>query len=199
MEAFWRLRSFAGSAGSYAPMRREPNVNRRARLLAATPRLIARSAAATRHAARAGAPGIQFARFGRMPGLKALAFGDRSAFALLVTPVSMVRYWEFLFVLRHLPQHPDSCLEYWGSPFVPTGCPRSPQAAHDAGCRPSSRSSHSHGSATSRRQLATCPEKRTDTQPKVGNGPSSARLHRRSGRGVQNHHEQRWSQDEANR
>jgi len=45
-------------------------VIRRARYVAATPILIARSVAATRHAARAGAPGIQFARFGRILGLK---------------------------------------------------------------------------------------------------------------------------------
>ena len=84
---------------------------RRARRLAAMPRLLARSLAATRYAARAGAPGIEFAAFGRSLGMKALALADRSAVELLVTPVSIVRYWEFPFVLRNLPQRPGRCLD----------------------------------------------------------------------------------------
>ena len=84
---------------------------RRARRLAAVPRLLARSLAATRYAARAGAPGIEFAAFGRSLGVRALALADRAAVELLVTPVSIVRYWEFPFVLRHLPQRPGNCLD----------------------------------------------------------------------------------------
>lgn len=88
-----------------------PVVIRRARHLAATPRLVVRSFAATRYAARAGAPGIQFATFGRSLGLRALVALERGALDLLVTPVSIVRYWEFPFVLRHLPQRPGRCLD----------------------------------------------------------------------------------------
>ena len=93
-------------------MNRLPHVMlRRARYLAATPRLVARSFAATRHAARAGVPGIPFATFGRSLALKAVALGDPSALELLVTPVSIVRYWEFPFVLQHLKQDPGRCLD----------------------------------------------------------------------------------------
>lgn len=84
---------------------------RRARSLVAAPRFLARSLAATRYAARAGAPGMEFAAFGRSLGMRALALGDRAALELLVTPVSIVRYWEFPFVLRHLPQPPGRCLD----------------------------------------------------------------------------------------
>jgi SAM-dependent methyltransferase len=86
-------------------------VMRRARNLAATPGLLARSLAATRYAKRAGAPGMDFAAFGRSLGLRALAFADRSVLELLVTPVSIVRYWEFPFVLRHLPRDVGRCLD----------------------------------------------------------------------------------------
>ncbi len=86
-------------------------VVRRARYLAATPGLLARSLAATRYATRAGTPGMDFAAFGRSLGLRALALADQSALELLVTPVSIVRYWEFPFVLRHLPQRPGRCLD----------------------------------------------------------------------------------------
>lgn len=86
-------------------------VVRSARHLAATPRLFARALAATRYATRAGAPGMEFAAFGRSLGLRALVAADRSALELLVTPVSIIRYWEFPFVLRHLPRQPGRCLD----------------------------------------------------------------------------------------
>jgi SAM-dependent methyltransferase len=70
-----------------------------------------RALRATRHAARAGGPGLEFAAFGRSLGLKALAAGDRSGYDLLVTPVSSVRYWEFPFVLEHLAEKPGRCLD----------------------------------------------------------------------------------------
>lgn len=88
-----------------------PQMIRRARHLAAAPRLLARSLAATRYASRAGAPGIEFAAFGRSLGLRGLALAERGALELLVTPVSIVRYWEFPFALRHLPQRPGRCLD----------------------------------------------------------------------------------------
>jgi SAM-dependent methyltransferase len=86
-------------------------VNRRLRRLAATAGLLARSFAATRYAAREGAPGLEFAAFGRSLGLRALLAAERGALELLVTPVSIVRYWEFPFALRHLPQRPGRCLD----------------------------------------------------------------------------------------
>ena len=88
-----------------------PVVIRHARNLAAMPRLVARSFAATRYAAGAGAPGIQFAAFGRSLGLRALVALERGALDLLLTPVSIVRYWEFPFVLRLLPKRPGRCLD----------------------------------------------------------------------------------------
>jgi hypothetical protein len=84
---------------------------RRARYLAATPALLIRSLLATRYAERAGAPGMDFAAFARRLGLKALVFGERSALDMLVTPVSIVRYWEFPFVMRNLPQRLGHCLD----------------------------------------------------------------------------------------
>ena len=84
---------------------------RRFRHLVAAPRLLVRSVAATRYAARAGAPGMEFAAFGRSLGLRAMALGQRGALELLLTPVSSVRYWEFPFVLKHLEDHPGRCLD----------------------------------------------------------------------------------------
>jgi SAM-dependent methyltransferase len=54
---------------------------------------------------------MEFAAFGRSLGLRAMALADRSALELLLTPVSIVRYWEFPFALRHLPQRPGRCLD----------------------------------------------------------------------------------------
>lgn len=54
---------------------------------------------------------MEFAAFGRSLGLKALVLGDRSGLELLLTPVSIVRYWEFPFVLRHLPRAVNQCLD----------------------------------------------------------------------------------------
>jgi SAM-dependent methyltransferase len=54
---------------------------------------------------------MQFAAFGRSLGLKALAGAEHGALEMLVTPVSIVRYWEFPFALRHLPQGPGRCLD----------------------------------------------------------------------------------------
>lgn len=81
------------------------------RVLLRMPFLFLRSWTATRHAARVGAPGVEFASFGRMLGLRALRVGERTALDLLLTPVSIVRYWEFPFVLRHLEPSPGRCLD----------------------------------------------------------------------------------------
>ena len=82
-----------------------------ARRMVAVPRLLARSLIADRHARRAGAPGLAFATFGRILGLKALLRLERGALDLLLTPVNIVRYWEFPFVLRHLAKEPGRCLD----------------------------------------------------------------------------------------
>jgi SAM-dependent methyltransferase len=80
-------------------------------MIVGAPSLFVRSLTAARYAARVGAPGSEFGSFGRTLGLRALLTGERSAFDLLVTPVSIVRYWEFPFVLRHLPRPLGRCLD----------------------------------------------------------------------------------------
>lgn len=82
-----------------------------ARRMIAAPRLLIRSLAAFRYAERAGAPGLAFAAFGRRLGLNALLHLQRGGLDLLLTPVNIVRYWEFPFALRHLAKEPGRCLD----------------------------------------------------------------------------------------
>lgn len=60
---------------------------------------------AARQARQLEAPGGDFDRFGRRLGLKLAARGEASGLQLLAAPVSIVRYWEFPFVWRWLPDH----------------------------------------------------------------------------------------------
>ena len=48
------------------------------------------------------APGMEFDTFGRRVGLRLIAHGWREGAGLLVTPVSIVRYFEFPFALSYL-------------------------------------------------------------------------------------------------
>ncbi len=64
---------------------------------------LVRSDAALRHAARAGAPGIAFGRYGRRVGARLLARRIREGASYLVCPVSIVRYFELPFALDGLP------------------------------------------------------------------------------------------------
>ena len=116
-----------------------------ARRMIATPRLLVRSLAAVRYADRAGAPGLAFAAFGRLLGLKALLHVQRGALDLLyLTPVNIVRYWEFPFALRHLAKAPGACLGHLvASPLLVLR--RLASAANDgadAQSRPPRRRSH---------------------------------------------------------
>jgi SAM-dependent methyltransferase len=74
-----------------------------------------RAAAATRHAARRRTPGLEFASFGRRVALRIAARDPRLAAQLAVTPVNIVRYFEFAFVWSCLPAACDTVLDV-GSP-----------------------------------------------------------------------------------
>src|SRR5262245_9393344 len=69
----------------------------------------ARSAAA--YATQRGAPGLEFNCFGRRLGWQLLRRGERAALEYLLTPVSIIRYFEFPFVWNCLPEHPRRCLD----------------------------------------------------------------------------------------
>lgn len=78
-------------------------------------RLHARATAALEHAARRGAPGLEFAMFGRRLGWRLLLRGFGGGLSLVLTPVNAVRYFEFPFALSCLPPAPRRCLDV-GSP-----------------------------------------------------------------------------------
>lgn len=73
--------------------------------------LMLRGLRASHYAAGRGGPGLEFARFGRRAGLSMLAMDRAAALELLLAPVSIVRYWEFPFVLTNLPDPPGPCLD----------------------------------------------------------------------------------------
>ena len=76
------------------------------------PTLYLRSSRSIAYAARKRCPGIEFAEFGRSLGLRLIASGAFGAgLSYLLTPVNIVRYFEFPFALSCLPQHPGECLD----------------------------------------------------------------------------------------
>jgi SAM-dependent methyltransferase len=77
------------------------------------PWLAVQAVRATNRARSLDGPGLAFAHFGRRHGsLGALRAGAHmQALDLLLTPVSIVRYWEFPFVWRHLHASPGQCLD----------------------------------------------------------------------------------------
>lgn len=78
--------------------------------------LAARSAGATAIAIVLRAPGQRYGVAGRRLGIRALRAGRRAAGRdLVLTPVNIVRYWEFPFVGRHAPPGATRCLDV-GSP-----------------------------------------------------------------------------------
>jgi SAM-dependent methyltransferase len=78
--------------------------------------LAARSLAATGIAVLLRGPGQRFGVFGRSVGIRALLAGERRIGKdLVLTPVHIVRYWEFPFALRHVPAKAATCLDV-GSP-----------------------------------------------------------------------------------
>ena len=78
---------------------------------ATTPWLLGRALRSYRRAVRLGAPGLDFARFGRRTGIRLLLKGERGGRALLLTPVNIVRYWEFAFAWEALGGRGGSCLD----------------------------------------------------------------------------------------
>jgi SAM-dependent methyltransferase len=88
---------------------------RRLRGVLAVAFLPARAAAATHYAKRMGAPGLEFARFGRAVALRIVAREPRLAAELAITPVNIFRYFEFAFVWSCLPKTCEKVLDV-GSP-----------------------------------------------------------------------------------
>lgn len=72
----------------------------------ATWRAYRRGKAALRYAERRRAPGAAFGRFGRRVGWRLLLRGSRKGLGYLLTPVNIVRYFEFPFAWSHLPRPP---------------------------------------------------------------------------------------------
>jgi len=75
------------------------------------PVLLARSRRSFRSASARGLPAAAFAEFGRSAGRRILLRRPRLALDLLLTPVNIVRYFEFDFALRHLRERPGRCLD----------------------------------------------------------------------------------------
>ncbi len=73
--------------------------------------LYVRGRASFKYAEKRGGPGIAFARFGRKIGRRLLLKGYPPGLAYLLTPVNIVRYFEFPFVLSCLPERPLRCLD----------------------------------------------------------------------------------------
>jgi SAM-dependent methyltransferase len=64
------------------------------------------------YAARKNCPGIEFAEFGQTLARRLIASGAFGiGLSYLLTPVNIVRYFEFPFVLSCLPQYPGECLD----------------------------------------------------------------------------------------
>jgi hypothetical protein len=71
-----------------------------------------RSRASLAYAAKRNGPGIEFAQFGKALGRQMIARGDfRIGLSYLLTPVNIVRYFEFPFALSCLPERPGDCLD----------------------------------------------------------------------------------------
>lgn len=70
-----------------------------------------RATRAARYGRRHGLPGMAFDSFGRRCGLAAAVRGRDEGLMMLLSPVSIVRYWEFPFVRRHLPDTAGAALD----------------------------------------------------------------------------------------
>ncbi len=75
------------------------------------PRLYARARAACSYGAARGIPGVEFAEFGRRLGWRLLRRGLSSGVGYLLTPVNIVRYFEFPFALANVPATATECLD----------------------------------------------------------------------------------------
>lgn len=78
-------------------------------------RLYLRAHKAFRYAIECGGLGLEFGHFGKQLGLRLLIRGFRSGLNYILTPVDIVRWFEFPFALSCLPDRPVQCLDV-GSP-----------------------------------------------------------------------------------
>jgi SAM-dependent methyltransferase len=74
-------------------------------------RLYGRALAATRYASKEQVPGLEFASFGRRMGWRLIGRMPRLGARYLLTPVDIVRYFEFGFAADCLPASPGGCLD----------------------------------------------------------------------------------------
>lgn len=74
-------------------------------------RLYAQASAALRHARRKGAPGLAFAAFGRRLGWRLVGYAPRLGVRYMLTPVDILRYFEFEFAGNSLPSQAGRCLD----------------------------------------------------------------------------------------
>lgn len=74
-------------------------------------RLYFRSYAAFRYAIKCAGPGLEFGRFGKKLGWQLFLQGVRSGLNYIVTPVDLVRYFEFPFAFACLLKPPGQCLD----------------------------------------------------------------------------------------
>jgi hypothetical protein len=75
------------------------------------PILYRRAQAAYCYAVRQGTSGMEFAEFGRQIGYQLLKRGALVGISYLLTPVNIVRYFEFPFVFENLPENLGKCLD----------------------------------------------------------------------------------------
>ena len=75
------------------------------------PTLFVRAIWSARDAKRMRTPGLEWAAFGRRLGWDLIRRGDTHGLSMLLTPVNIVRYWEFPFAKSCLPSNPRRCLD----------------------------------------------------------------------------------------
>lgn len=88
-----------------------PRLLRRATRIAPFVRKYVQASRALAHAERRGAPGTEFARFGRRLGMTLLRTETGLAVPYLLAPVSITRYFEFPFVHENIPRDAEHCLD----------------------------------------------------------------------------------------
>ena len=74
-------------------------------------RLYGRATAAMRYATQEHVPGLEFASFGRRLGWRLIGRMPRLGARYLLTPVDILRYFEFGFAADCLPASPGACLD----------------------------------------------------------------------------------------
>jgi SAM-dependent methyltransferase len=78
---------------------------------AASAPLLTRAIRSSAYARRMHGPGLEFASFGRRIGFRLLSSQPKAALDLILSPVNIVRYWEFPFASQNLPWQPGTCLD----------------------------------------------------------------------------------------